>query len=118
MTADDPFQPVKEGPSGRLEHLKVFIYGFEGTYSGVSELEFNHPEKGSTHKAMLFLSQESSELDFDLALAGIEQFGFTNIQSLRGNRLKVESMNDSKMAVFSKYYEEALESGSSLVWYP
>jgi hypothetical protein len=98
--------------------LKVFIYGFEGTYSGPSEIEFDHPEEGATHKAMLFLRQDSASVDFDLALVGINNFGFTDIQALRGNHLKVESMNDPKMAVFSKYYEEALESGSSLVWYP
>jgi hypothetical protein len=67
---------------------------------------------------MLFLRQDSDSIDFDLARAGIKEFGFTYIQSLRGNPLKVESMNDPKMAIFSKYFEEALESGSSLVWYP
>ena len=72
-------------------------------------LDFSKIEAGK-------LSIES--VDFDLALAGINEFGFTDIQSLRGNQLKVESMNDPKMAVFSKYYEEALETGSSLVWYP
>ena len=76
------------------------------------------PEEGATHKAMLFPSQDSESVEFDLALAGINEFGFTDIQSLRGNPLKVESMNDPKMAVFSKYYEEAFEAGSSLVWYP
>ncbi len=98
--------------------LKIFVYGFEGSYSGTSAVEYTYPEKGATHKAMLFLRQESADLDFDLAQEEIVRFGFEKIQSLRGNSLKVESMNDPKMAVFSKHYEEAIESGSSLVWYP
>lgn len=98
--------------------LKIFVYGFEGTYSGTSAVEYSYPEKDAMHKAMLFLRQESADLDFDLAQEEIGRFGFEKIQSLRGNALKVESMNDPKMAVFSKHYEEALESGSSLVWYP
>lgn len=98
--------------------MRIFVYGFEGTYSGSSEIEYSNPEAGATHRAMLFLRQDSESVDFDLALAVINKFGFTKIQSLRGNQLKVESMSDPKMAVFPKYYEEALETGSSLVWYP
>ena len=98
--------------------MNVFIYGFKGTFTGTSDVEYAPPEKGAAHKAMLFLRQESASLDFDVAQEEIRRFGFEDIQSLRGNALKVESMNEPKMAVFSKYYEEALESGSSLVWYP
>jgi hypothetical protein len=116
--AVDPEQLFGNTLRQRIKLMNVFIYGFEGTYSGSSSIEFSSPEEGATHKAMLFLRQVSESVDFDLALAGINEFGFTDIQSLRGNQLKVESMNDPKMAVFSKYYEEALETGSSLVWYP
>ena len=98
--------------------MKVLIYFFEGTYSGASNIDYNHPESGSAHKGILFLRQQSEELDFDFAHEKIAEFGFKDFELRRGSSLTVESLNDPKMQKFSSYYEEALECGSSLVWYP
>jgi hypothetical protein len=96
----------------------VVIYGFEGTFSGEDEYEYSFPEIGNQHRCMLFFMQESDELNFEIASAEIGKFGFGNISNLRGNPLKVEVLNTDSFKGFTCFYEEALESGSSLVVYP
>lgn len=96
----------------------VFIYGFEATYSGSEVYEYNTPMLGDRHKCMLFLSQDSTELDFKNASSEIEKFGFKNVANLRGNQLKVEVLNADNFKGFTCFYDEALEKGQSLVFYP
>jgi len=96
----------------------VVIYGFEGTFSGKAEYEYSFPEIGVQHRCMLFLMQENDELEFETASAEIGKFGFGNLSNLRGNPLKVEVLNTDSFKGFTGFYEEALDSGSSLVVYP
>mgnify|MGYP000648255501 CR=1 FL=1 len=96
----------------------VFVYGFEATYLGNEVYEYNPPVLGDRHKCMLFLSQDSTELEFKNASSEIEKFGFRNVENLRGNRLKVEVLNTDNYKGFTCFYDEALETGQSLVFYP
>jgi len=96
----------------------VYIYGFQGRYSGDSEYEWNTPEVGDAHKFMLFLAQETDEHEFELAEAEIGRFGVTEIENLKGNPLKVEVLNTDTYRGFSSFYEAALDEGSCLVFYP
>ena len=98
--------------------MKVFIYSFEGKYSGSSEYEFTEPKGGNIHKCMLFLAQEGIECEFNRAENEISKFGFKELSTLKGTNLKVESLNTEGGKKFTPYYEEAIEKGSSLVWYP
>jgi hypothetical protein len=96
----------------------VVIYGFEGTFSGETDYEYCFPEIGNQHRCMLFLMQSNDDLDFEAASLEIGKFGFENLLNLRGNPLKVEVLNTDSFKGFSSFYEEALDSGSSLVVYP
>jgi hypothetical protein len=67
---------------------------------------------------MLFIAQNGSELNFDAALEEGLKYGFSDVENLSGNPLKVEVLNTETFRGFSSFYEEALEQGSSLVYYP
>ena len=97
---------------------KVFIYGFSGTYLGSSKYEWNPPKAGEPHKCLLFLRQDLDEVDFELAKVELEKFGVHNILDLKGNSLKVETLNSDMYKGFSGFYESALTDGSCLVYYP
>ncbi|MEL0653402.1 hypothetical protein V6257_00015 [Pseudoalteromonas issachenkonii] len=96
----------------------VVIYGFEGIFSGEDEYEYSFPKINEKHRCMLFLMQESDELNFEIASIEIGKFGFGKLSNLRGNPLKVEVLNTDSFKGFNCFYEEALNSGSSLVVYP
>ncbi|MCC4833133.1 hypothetical protein LMH66_10875 [Shewanella sp. 10N.7] len=96
----------------------VVIYGFEGTFSGKVEYEYTFPEIGNQHRCMLFLKQENDDLNFEIAASEIGKFGFGDLSNLKGNPLKVEVLNTESFKGFTGFYEEALDSGSSLVVYP
>jgi hypothetical protein len=97
---------------------KVLIYGFIGTFVGEDEHEYVFPKLNDTHKCMLFLCQKSEESDLELAKKECVKFGFDNISVNQGQPLKIEVLNTDKYKGFIGYYEEALEYGSSLVYYP
>ena len=94
------------------------VYGFTGRYAGTTELEWNAPEPGAVHKAMLFLRQDEARDAFDLAQAECARFGFDEISDLRCGRLQVDALNTDTYRGFSSFYEEALAEGSALVYYP
>ena len=98
--------------------ITVVIYGFEGKFTGKSEYDYTFPEINNIHKCMLFLKQENDELNFDFATSEITKFGFSDLIGLRGNSIRVEALNTEGAKKFVPYYEEALEEGSSLVYYP
>lgn len=97
---------------------KVFIYGFTGTFTESSEYDYDHPLHGDTHKCMLFLRQNTQDLEFQIAQKEAEKYGFSSIINLSGNELKVDVLNSDSYKGFVGYYEEALQKGSSLVYYP
>ena len=102
----------------RCSMITVVIYGFEGKFKGKSEYDFNFPEIDDIHKCMLFLKQENDELNFDFATSEITKFGFSDLVDLRGNPIRVEVLNTDGFKRFMPFYEESLEEGSSLVYYP
>ena len=96
----------------------VLVYGFQGRFNGEAEYEFGYPKVGDIHKCMLFIAQENQDLDFENAAAEALRFGFGDLQELRGNPLKVEVLNTPAYKGFAGFYEEALATGSALVYYP
>ncbi|WP_045856761.1 hypothetical protein [Teredinibacter purpureus] len=97
---------------------KVFIYKFRGTYSGGSDYDYHAPVAGHTHSCLIFIAQESAEIDTLSARNEIGRFGFVDLESVDGKRMSVESLNTQMYQGFSGFYEEALREGSSLVYYP
>ena len=67
---------------------------------------------------MMFIAQKIDELDFDRALIEVKKYGFDQVINLTGNTLKVEVLNTDAYKGFTGFYTEALEEGSSLVYYP
>jgi hypothetical protein len=96
----------------------VIIYGFRGKFNGKPEHDYQYPVVGDIHNCMLFIAQNSQELNFDGAIEEGLRYGFSDIENLRGNPVKVEVLNTESFKGFSGFYEEALEQGSSLVYYP
>lgn len=96
----------------------VGIYGFTGRYSGTSEYAWNHQEAGATHQCILFLRQESDSGQFEAAMAESLRYGFEAIENMRYGKLVVEVLNTDPYRDFFGFYEEALASGSALVFYP
>ena len=96
----------------------VYVYGGSGIFEGERQFKWKSPAIGSQHKFMLFLAQEVHENRCDLALAELEQFGFSEIELFEGRPVRVEALNQPEMRAFQKHYEGAFTEGSSLVWYP
>jgi len=96
----------------------VMVYGFTGRYAGTTEFEWNAPEPGAVHNAMLFLRQDDERDAFDLAQAECARFGFDQINDLRCGRFQVDALNTDAYRRFAGFYEEALAEGSALVYYP
>lgn len=94
------------------------IYGFTGRYAGTAEFEWSAPRVGAHHQAMLFLLQDDERYDFDRALTECTRFGFDEIRDLRCGRLQVDVLNTDAFRGFAGFYEEALEAGSALLYYP
>lgn len=98
--------------------MVVMIYGFSGRYTGNGAFEWDAPSIGARHRAMLFLVQEDERDAFDLALAECTRFGFDEIQDLRCGRMQVDALDTNTYRGFAGFYEEALETGSALLYYP
>ncbi len=96
----------------------VMIYGFTGKYSGNAEYTWNHPEAGATHKCMLFLRQNSDSNEYKAAVTECRRYGFTDIENMRYGKLQVEVLNTDLYRGFAGLYEEALQEGSTLLFYP
>ncbi len=92
----------------------VFIYGFAAEFSGEFEFQWQHPEKGASHKCLLFLAQESSNRNDDLARSECAKFGFKDITIDRGNPQRVEVLNTEQFWGFSAFYEGALNESSAI----
>lgn len=96
----------------------VVIYAFTGRYSGEAEYVWNHPQVGATHKCMLFLRQSSDSNEHEAASAECRRYGFTDIEDMRYGKLQVEVLNTDLYRGFAGLYEEALQVGSTLLFYP
>jgi hypothetical protein len=96
----------------------VVLYGFEGEFVGGNEYDYNHPELHHVHKCLLFLAQDREHPDFEFATAECSKFGFAKLKNLTGKPLKVDVLNTDNFRGFAGFYEEALNEGSSIVYYP
>ncbi|WP_457098137.1 hypothetical protein [Lysobacter sp. P5_B9] len=96
----------------------IVIYGFSGQYSGNSEYDWNHPDLGVTHKCILFLRQTADSDEYDRAEAECRRYGFAEIAFSRRGKLQVEVLNTDAFRGFAGFYQEALDQGSALVFYP
>jgi hypothetical protein len=96
----------------------VVLYGFRGVFSAKPEHEYAYPLVGGVHNCMLFIAQETGELDFEGAKQEGLRYGFAGLENLRGNPLLVETLNTDHGKRFAGFYEEAIAEGSSLVYYP
>jgi len=96
----------------------VVIYGFQGKYTGTPEYEYKHPELGVTHKCMLFLSQTEDSDEYGRADSECAKYGFTQVTFSRRGKIHVDALNTDLYRGFAGFYEEALSSGSALVYYP
>jgi hypothetical protein len=96
----------------------VWVYGFRGRYTGSPAYEYSHPELNATHKCMLFLSQEGKQSQWEQAGAECLKYGFGEYSFERSGKLDLDALNTDAFRGFSGFYEEALEYGSALVYYP
>ncbi|WP_338846299.1 hypothetical protein V8J88_21385 [Massilia sp. W12] len=96
----------------------VYLYGGAAKFDGSGSFEWHGPDVGSTHKLILFLSQDTDEPRQDLAIRELACFGFCEIQIGVGKPIHVEALNDPQMHAFQRHYEGAIEDGCSVVWYP
>ncbi|WP_127347350.1 hypothetical protein [Pseudidiomarina mangrovi] len=96
----------------------IVLYGFEGEFVGGNEYDYNHPELHHVHKCILFLAQDSEHPDFEFVTTECSKFGFANLKNLTGKPLKVDVLNTDSFRGFAGFYEEALNEGSSIVYYP
>ena len=64
----------------------------------------------------MFLFDETGE--FNIAAEECQKYGFSDIQDLRGSKLRTDVLSTDTYRGFTGLYEEALDQGSSLVFYP
>lgn len=67
---------------------------------------------------MLFLRQESDSGEFQTAMSECRKYGFTDIEGLGYGKLQIETLNTDPYRGFAEFYEHALNTGSTLVFYP
>lgn len=96
----------------------IYVYGFTGIYTGSPEYDYQHPQLGATHSCMLFLRQDEDSDQFLLAEAESRKYGFGEFASARSGKLDIDVLNTDAYRGFAGFYEEALENGSALVYYP
>ena len=104
-----------DGQAGAGEAVQVYVFGFEGVFSGPSEYEYRYPDAGGRLKCMLFLSTSNGAPSAEEVGREIAKYGFSEVMNVAGNKLWVERLNS--IPGLQPYYEEALSSGSSLAIY-
>jgi hypothetical protein len=96
----------------------VYVYSFTGKYTGPSEYKYANPEPGATHMCILFLAQDGEDGRWDEAGSECRKYGFGEYSFARFGKLDVGVLNTDLYRGFSGFYEEALEKGSALLYYP
>ena len=96
----------------------VVIYRLEARFTGNPSYEFTQPEIGATHKCLLFMAQQTEEGQYEAALNECLKFGFSDIIFGGHGTLQPGVLDTEEFKGFSGHYEEALNEGSSLIFYP
>jgi hypothetical protein len=96
--------------------LRVAMYLGDGTFFEPGEYELRASPVGVSHKFILFIRQSGEELNFSAALEEAKRFGFSVVEFSKVGLIQPEALNS--MPGFGVFYEEALSTGHSLVWYP
>lgn len=91
---------------------------FSGKFVGGEGYEYSTPDLGDSHEAILFMRQDTSEFLFSAATEECRRWGFIDIFGLKAGTLQAEALNTDRGRKFAGYYEEAMEHGSALAWYP
>ena len=96
----------------------VVLYLCTAEFTGESEIEYSSaPQVGATHNCILFVMQQHSGAETDLAHKLLSKHGWGKAEIQSSKPFMPESVNSEKMQVFQRHYEECLEYGDSLVWY-
>ena len=95
------------------------LYKCQATFIGDTSFTYiSCPAIGSAHGCILFLTQPDDQADAQRATEVLAQYGWSSIMIGSARPIQPESLNDPSMKVFQQHYEECLEQGNSLVWYP
>ena len=94
------------------------IYTFEGVFEGKPVYEYAHPGEHTLHKCMLFLLQEGGVALWDSAIIECAKYGFENVAMDTFSLVQVEMLEKPPLKDLINHVEEALQLGSSLVFYP
>lgn len=96
----------------------IFIYSFTGEFQGNAVYDYPHPQVGDRHRCLLFLAQTDEETQHDSALAECAKYGFIQVAISRCGQLQTEVLETDEYRGFAQLYEEAMNKGSSLLYYP
>lgn len=97
----------------------VVLYLCKATFDEVRSIPYSDPPApGSTHDCILFLRQPSQEPKLDQTRIAMGVHGWHQVEFRRTGLIESESINSPQWQVFQLHYEECLEHGNSLVWYP
>jgi hypothetical protein len=96
----------------------VVIYKFKGRYTGNPKYEYQAPEAGATHDCILFIAQASEDGLYGPALIETENYGFSDVVFSGHGLLQTDVLKTEQYQGFAGLYEEALQEGSALVYYP
>lgn len=96
----------------------IVVYSFEGTYTGDAEYEYQAPEPGARHRCVLFVSQEKETPDYERAVTECKKYGFAEVEFYSHGALDTEALSAPRLRGFAAFYEEALNAGSALAYYP
>ena len=95
------------------------LYKCKATFTGETSVTYaTYPALNGVHGCILFVLQPDDKEDASRAAEIFAQYGWTNVTIASAGRLQPESLNQPSMRVFQQHYEECLNQGDSLVWYP
>jgi len=100
-------------------HSIVMLYKCEATFTGETSVAYAaYPALNSVHGCILFISQADDQVDTNRATKTLAEWGWSDVVVKSAKPIQAESLNQPSMHVFRQHYEECLEQGDSLVWYP
>ena len=97
----------------------VMLYQCEATFTGETSVTYAaYPALDSIHRCILFVRQMDNQADMKRAAETLAEWGWSDVVVKSTGAIQAESLNQPSMQIFRQHYEECLEQGDSLVWYP